>query len=258
MRKKYIFADLDGTIMDHSTNSIPDSAREAIRKLQENGHEIILNTGRCKALFYGVEKDLNIKSYIASNGRYVVHNGEVIYNKYIDKKVVNELVDLAYKSNIDVAFSSADKYILNSKFSNMANKFSDLFHLEYPKVHHNYHLENNIYQINMFYNKSDYKKFETMFPSLNFNFSNIYGLDVNEKGGLKELGIKVFMEKNGIDMEDTIAIGDGHNDISMIEYVKTGIAMNNGVQELKNVADIIADDISNDGFYKVFKKMNLI
>ena len=74
MRKKYIFVDFDGTIMDHGTNSIPDSTKLAIELLQQNGHEIILSTGRGPSLLDGVDKILNIDSYIASNGRYVVHH----------------------------------------------------------------------------------------------------------------------------------------------------------------------------------------
>jgi Cof subfamily protein (haloacid dehalogenase superfamily) len=258
MHKKYIFVDFDGTVIDHSTNSIPESTKEAIKLLQQKGHEVILSTGRGPALFYGVDKQLNIDSYIASNGRYVVYKGEVLYNKYIDKKVVNEITELAYKNKIDIAFSSATDYVLNSKFSNISNNFSDVFHLEYPEVKHNYHLDNEIHQMNLFYNKSDYKKFEELFPTLHFNFSNFYGLDVNEKGGLKEIGIRVFEEKLGIDIEDTIAVGDGHNDISMIMYAHIGISMGNGVEELKKVADIITDDVDKDGFFNVFKKLNLI
>lgn len=258
MRKKYIFVDFDGTIIDHGTNSIPESTKEAIRLLQANGHEVILNTGRVPSLFYGVDKELNIESYIAANGRYVVHDGEVIFNKFIDKEVVKELAKVAFDSKIDIAFESSKDYVLHSNFNDLSNKFSETFHLEYPEVKHNYHLENDIYQMVLFYNNPDYKKFEKMFPTLHFNFSNQYGLDVNEKGGLKELGIKVFIEKLGIDIEDTIAIGDGHNDISMIEFVNVGISMGNGVKELKLAADIITEDVDKDGFYNVFKKLNLI
>ena len=258
MCKKYIFIDFDGTIIDHGTNSIPESTKKAIKLLQKNGHEIILNTGRGPSLFYGIEKLLNIESYIASNGRYVVHKGEVIYHKPIDKKVVSDLVDLAYNSKIDIAFASSNDYVLHSNFNNLFKNFSDTFHLKHPLVKYNYHLENEIYQINLFYNKSDYYKFEELFPTLHFNLSNSYGLDVNEKGGLKELGMKVFEEQLGIKNEDTIAIGDGHNDISMIEYANIGIAMGNGVKELKEAADIITSSINEDGFYNVFKKLNLI
>ena len=150
MRKKYIFVDFDGTIIDHSTNSIPESTKEAIKLLQKNGHEVILNTGRGPSLFYGIDKLLNINSFIASNGRYVVHNGEVIYTKFIDKKVVKDLTNLAFKNEIDIAFSSDTDYVLHSKFNNLSDNFSDTFHLKYPEVKHNYHLENDIYQINLF------------------------------------------------------------------------------------------------------------
>ena len=258
MLKKYIFVDYDGTIFDHGTNSIPDSTVKAIKLLQKNGHEIILNTGRGPALLHGIEKALNINSYIASNGRYVVHHGEVIFKNFIDKKVVNELTELAYKNRIDIAFSSANDFVLNSKFDTLYTNFSDCFHLDYPEVKHNYHLDNEVYQINLFYNKPDYKKFEELFPTLHFNLSNSYGLDVNEKGGLKELGMQVFEKKLGIAIEDTIAIGDGHNDISMIEYANIGISMGNGVMDLKNAANIVTDDIDKDGFYNVFKKLKLI
>ena len=258
MRKKYIFVDFDGTIIDHGTNSILSSTKKAIQQLQDNGHEVILTTGRGPSLFYGIDKELNINSYIASNGRYVVHDTKVIYKKCIDKEVLKELVDLAYKSKIDIAFASSTDYVLNSKFSTLSNNFSDVFHLEYPEVKHNYHLDNEIFQLNLFYNRSDYEKFEKLFPTLHFNFANSYGLDINEKGGLKELGIKAFIEKLNIDLEDTIAIGDGHNDISMIQYANIGISMGNGVKELKEAADLITDDVDKDGFYNVFKKLNLI
>lgn len=258
MSKKYIFVDFDGTIMDHESNSIPDSTKEAICLLQSNGHEVILCTGRSPSLFYGVEKILKIDSYIASNGRYVVYKGRVIYNKFIDKKVVEDLTNLAYDNKIDIAFSGAKDYVLNSDFTDMPYKFFDAFHLKHPKVKQNYHLENEVYQMNLFYNKSDYQKFAKLFPTLNFNYANAFGLDVNEKGGLKELGMQVFEKYLDIKKEDIIAIGDGHNDISMIKYAKIGISMGNGVEELKEAADIVTDDVNENGFYNVFKKLNLI
>jgi len=258
MRKKYIFLDLDGTIIDHNNNEIPLSTKETIRKLQENGHEIILSTGRVPAIFYGVDKELNIDSYIAANGRVVVLNGKMIMNKYIDKKLVNELANLAYENKIDIAFEGLNDYVINSQFTELSQKFSDVFHLEYPKVHHNFHLENDIYQMVMFYIEDDYEKFAKIFPTLSFNYSNKYGLDVNEKGGMKELGVEAIIRELGIDIKDTMAVGDGRNDISMIEYVNIGVAMGNACEPLKQVADLITDSVDKDGIYKLFKKLKMI
>lgn len=258
MNKKYIFIDLDGTIIDHSTNSIPESAKKAIKLLQENGHEIIIATGRPPSLFYGVEKKLNIDSYIASNGKIVVSKGELIYNDCIDNEIVDRLVKLAEKEKIDLAFESMTDYVLNTDITDLSYKFSDVYHLEYPKLQHNYHLTNDIYQMVLFYTKSDYKKFEKLFPTLSFHFANEYGIDINAIGGLKEIGIQKIIEEKGINIEDTIAIGDGLNDVSMIEFAHFGIAMGNAHKALKDAADIVTDSVDNDGLYKVFKKLKLI
>ena len=258
MNKKYIFLDVDGTIIDHSTNSIPKSTIEAIKLLQQTGHEVILSTGRPPSLFYGIEKKLNIDSYIASNGRIVFYEGKQILNDYINKEVIKELVKVAEENKIDLAFESMTDYVLNSQYSNLSNKFSDVFHLEYPKVSRHYHLKHDIYQMVLFYTKKDYTKFEKMFPTLNFHYANEYGIDINEKGGMKELGIKTMIEKYNINIEDTIAVGDGFNDISMIEYAHLGIAMGNAPKAVKNVSNMITDSVDNDGLYKVFKKLKMI
>lgn len=258
MHKKYIFLDLDGTIIDHGSNSIPESTKYTIKKLQENGHEIIISTGRPPSLFYGVDKDLDIDSYIASNGRIVVYKGKMILNQYIDKNVVKELVEVAMKNKIDLAFESITDYVLNSHFTDLPAKFSDVFHIHHPEVYEDYHLTNDIYQMILFYTGSDYKKFEEMFPTLSFHYSNEYGIDINEKGGMKDIGLKAIVEYLNIDIKDTIAVGDGFNDVSMIEYAHLGVAMGNAYAHLKEVADIVTDSVDNDGIYNLFKKLNMI
>lgn len=258
MHKKYIFLDLDGTIIDHSTNSVHNSTKKAIKLLQDNGHEVIISTGRPPSLFYGIDKTLNIDSYIASNGRIVVYKGELILNDYIDKEVVIDLVNVAEENKIDIAFESMTDYVLNNRHTDLSYKFSDVYHLQYPDVYNNYHLNHDVYQMVLFYTEDDYLKFEKMFPSLGFHFSNEYGIDINAKGGMKEIGLKIIVEKYGIDISDTIAVGDGFNDISMINYAHLGIAMGNAYEPLKDAADMVADSVENGGIYKLFKKLNLI
>lgn len=256
--KKVIFLDLDGTIISHKTNSVPESTKEAIKKLQQNGHFVVIATGRVPALFYGIEKELGIDTFVAANGRIVEYKGEIILDNFIDPRIVKELVDSAYELKVDIGFENYNDYVLNSKFTDLPDKFSDVFHLEYPPVHHNYHLENNVHQLVLFYNDKDYTKFEKKFPTLNFSFSNQYGLDINEKGGLKELGVKKLLEHLQIDKKHSIAVGDGFNDISMISYCELGVAMGNAHIDVKKHADIVAESVDEDGIFKLFKKLKLI
>ena len=130
--------------------------------------------------------------------------------------------------------------------------------MDIPELEPEFYLNNDIYQITLYYHGADYKKFEKMFPELSFAISCQYGIDVNTKGGLKEIGIAAFMERYDIDMKDVIAIGDGYNDISMFDFVETSVAMGNSHEIVKQHASMVTDDVSNDGLYKAFIKLKLI
>lgn len=258
MRKKYVFVDLDGTLIDHSTRQVPDSTKEAIKLAQENGHEVILNTGRPPCLFYGIEKELGLESYIGANGRYAVHKGIVLLDKTINRDIIHQIVEYAEKNRIDIAFEGINGFKRQTSFSDLYIKFSENFHLEIPEEDPEFYLNNDIYQITLYYDRDDYKKFEKMFPELQFEISCKYGLDVNTKGGFKELGIKAFMDAYDIDIDDVIAIGDGFNDISVFQYVTHSVAMGNSHEDVKVHASYVTDHISNNGLYNAFKELKLI
>ncbi|MEC9485742.1 MAG: Cof-type HAD-IIB family hydrolase [Candidatus Izemoplasma sp.] len=258
MRKKYIFLDLDGTIIDHDTNSIPQLTRDSIQLAQENGHEVIIATGRPKALFYDVEKELGIHSYIANNGRIVVYHENMIFSDPIPKEILDKLVQLAKQEEIDIAYEGHEIFALESRYNNLSKKFSRRFHLDDPVYIPGFYKSHAVYQVIMYYDKDDYKRFETLIPELGFHYSCEYGLDVNMRSGLKEIGVKKVIEHLGVSIEDTIAIGDGYNDITMLETVNLGIAMKDAPNALKEVADFITDSAGNGGIYHAFKRYNII
>ena len=82
--------------------------------------------------------------------------------------------------------------------------------------------------------------------------------DLTLRGVSKALGISELVKNINKDIKDTIAFGDGRNDIEMLETVGLGIAMGNAVIEAKAVADYVTDRIENDGIEKALKKFELI
>jgi len=72
------------------------------------------------------------------------------------------------------------------------------------------------------------------------------GLIMN-KGATKWNGIKELLKQYKIKSEETIAFGDDNNDIEMIEKCGIGIAMENGIDEIKNKAKYICGENENDG-----------
>ena len=60
------------------------------------------------------------------------------------------------------------------------------------------------------------------------------------------------------DMKDTIAFGDGRNDLEMIEEVSLGIAMGNAVPELKKVANYVTANIEDEGIQFALQHFGMI
>lgn len=258
MRKKYVFVDVDGTLIDHSTRLIPESSLYAIKTAQNNGHEIIICTGRPPCLLYDIDKRVGVNSYVAANGRYAVHKGEVILSETIPTDVIHRMAKFAEENGFDIAYEGISKFRRSGNHSDLYLKFSDSFDLEIPEVEPDFYLTNDVFQITLYSNSTDYKIFEKEFPELLFAVSNEYGIDVNTKGGWKDQGIKAFVDRYSLEHQDLIVIGDGFNDISMFNYVETSIAMGNAKDEVKKHAKFVTDDVDKDGLYKAFEMLKLI
>ena len=67
-----------------------------------------------------------------------------------------------------------------------------------------------------------------------------------------------YLEHVGVPHEDSIAFGDGPNDLEMIQYAHTGVVMGNGTDRLKALADRVCGRIDEDGIYNGFQELGLI
>ena len=74
----------------------------------------------------------------------------------------------------------------------------------------------------------------------------------------KASGMDVILEHYGLDLADTFAYGDSLNDEEMILHAKVGIAMGNGRESIKQIADDVCERVDQDAIYKSFKKYGLI
>ncbi|MBQ3327542.1 MAG: HAD hydrolase family protein, partial [Clostridia bacterium] len=82
--------------------------------------------------------------------------------------------------------------------------------------------------------------------------------EINKAGVTKALGMEKYLEHVGVPHEDSIAFGDGPNDLEMIQYAHTGVVMGNGTDNLKALADRVCGRIDEDGIYNGFQELGLI
>ncbi|MFL2099825.1 Cof-type HAD-IIB family hydrolase [Desemzia sp. FAM 23989] len=272
---KMIFFDIDGTLVTHN-NSIPASTKAAIRKLKQNGIVPAISTGRPLTLMQEVANELEICTFIAMNGQYVVYEGEAIFQNPLPQESIARLMKTAQKRKQGIAFCGSEKITGNSMillanrgfvkwlrpfFSKMAPKSAlRLVNRRFSAkpIQSTDYEDRPIYQCILNAPESDDAFYAKEFPEYTFTRSNPYSVDVISKGGSKAVGIQKLLEHVEGTLEDTVAFGDGLNDMEMIQYAGIGVAMGNGRVELKNLADLVTDTVWNDGIYKGLDALGLL
>jgi len=85
--KKVVFFDIDGTILPEDTKEIPTANIKAINELLINDIEVVITTGRTYRSAKKYIDQLNIDSYMTSDGQQIVLNGTNIYSKFFDDTI---------------------------------------------------------------------------------------------------------------------------------------------------------------------------
>ena len=78
MKHKIIFFDVDGTITNYKDGTIPQSTKNSIKKLLDNGFKVVAATGRPLSMCHELVK-IGIDTFITANGAYVTHQGSCIH-----------------------------------------------------------------------------------------------------------------------------------------------------------------------------------
>lgn len=260
MNTKILFFDVDSTLYSHKTNSVPESAIKAIEIAKQNGHIIVLATGRSKLLTetLGIFEKIDFDYFVTINGTLVIDKYDnIIFSLPCTKKSVNKVMELVDKHKLNLCFITKDDYYLFKDEDKRCHLGYDPLHIPLPnkKIYNN----EDIYQINLFCEDEYVDEFiKETGDVLSYSRLNNYGYDVYAKDQTKATGIMHLIDYLNIDRKDTIAFGDGHNDKEMIEYCEIGVAMGNAIEKVKEASDYITDDIDNDGIYKAMKYLKLI
>lgn len=110
----------------------------------------------------------------------------------------------------------------------------------------------------VFFDEATEKELKPQFPELEFNRWFPTFADITCKGVNKAAGIETMSRYFGIGQADTIAFGDGGNDIPMLKKAAIGVAMGNASAEVKSIADIITDSVDDNGIYNILRRLKII
>jgi len=258
---RIIACDMDGTLLN-SDSKISKENLVAIERLADMGIHFVPTSGRT---YCEIPKELIDNPKI----RYIIgSNGAAVFDKHSDKRILTcldkekalKVYDILAKYGAYVSFRYDGKV-----FADSSQQSSDT--LDYLNVcaPHRECIKMAVLKENLreFVSGIDYVEvFATFFHS-NAQRDKC-NLEIIELGNLKtvntwDCNLEIFnaeagkgsaliklAESIGVEISDTIAVGDSENDISMIETAGLGLAMGNSVESIKQIADeVICDNDSH-------------
>ncbi|MBI9009606.1 MAG: HAD family hydrolase [Tenericutes bacterium] len=254
MNKYLIALDLDGTIL-YDFDSLSETLCEFMKRVQDMGHKIVIATGRPYRSSKFVYEHFNLNTPIINyNGGLITHPRDKSFkevNYTIDKEIIIDIFE-NNKLHIRNAFSEVYDTIYLYKEEKAiepllhANGATDLIvgDLKDTLVQN----PNGFIIIGKQGHGEIMKKFIDhkyngtvccRIWNLSGEFDSIIEIYTPESN--KGLALEHVAKYLGFDKSQVIAIGDGHNDIEMIEYAEIGVCVKNAHLELLDVADIILD-----------------
>ena len=257
--KKIIFFDIDRTLYDPDSRSIPESTKQALKTLNKQENiEIAIATGRAFYMLHIIEEIKEyINIFILINGQIIIKNGKTIYRNPIEKDKIIKVVKTFEKNNMKYGFLGEFDETLNIVDDKGKEAF-ELVNMKLPRIDPHFYLDNDIFQMWAFCENENHDIFRKEFLELDLVSWLGGGFDILSKGMSKKQGIMRILDIEGISLENSYAFGDGDNDIEMLDYIPNSVAMGNSSPKAIQHARYITDDIKKDGLLKGLKMLGLI
>lgn len=254
------FFDIDGTLATIGTHILPKSACDALAALRQKGILCLLSTGRhrMEVSEENILPGLTFDGGIYMNGQLCELRGKPVLQNCIparELKVIREFVQQRGRSCI---FLERDRMYANliderivaeqARIGTAVPPLADIDNLE----------ERQIYQVIPYVSPEEEAELLSSLPGCKALRWGETVVDIATADGGKEAGILAICHALGITPEETIAFGDGENDVGMLQMAGIGVAMGNAIAQVKECADYVTGTVEEDGVYNALRHYNLI
>ncbi len=270
---KLIAFDLDGTLLNSKKELTPNT-RATLEKAASMGIEIVPSTGRFWNLIPDCVRELDFINYA------ITLNGAEVYDVKKSKSLVKFEIPAERALKMARVFDDIDEiiydFVVNSKGymrrelhekipDFMVGEWQVRLVADFRKPLENeefYELIKNsegvqkiqIFTLDKNLRADLLKALPVVFRKNLFTSSIPNNIEINDINAKKGNALKFLAEYLKISIENTIAFGDGLNDVSMIEAAGIGAAMKNSCKEVLDAADFVTTDCDNEGVAEGIKK----
>ncbi|MEO8446484.1 MAG: Cof-type HAD-IIB family hydrolase [bacterium] len=266
-RIKLIVSDIDGTIVNHE-NEVSEQTIGLVRKLKEKGILFSLASQRVHSSIVPIAKILKIDiPFISLNGTLIEDlDKKVLLNKsVIDKKYVDKALKLAERFYVKIALCYNDQ-IVYTEDNSVIRDFMTRLGTTYTLVDSYDNYKDNVLEIIMSGNDRKIIKHIQMKMRPPFglylkvkyyrsqSFQGVYNIEMIRKGVNKKTGLRLLTKHLNIKKDEVMVFGDWYNDRDLFQFGGLNIALENAVDELKDMADYVTEQSNEeDGVGEILK-----
>lgn len=260
---KAIFFDIDGTLVPFGTPGIPQEVSDAIARVRAEGVKVFIATGRHLEWIDNLG-DTEFDGYVTVNGSMCLLSDKktCIHRQCIDDGDISRIIDFSHRSPIPFVVIPAEGGIFINRIDDSVNYVAGLLRVKHIDVHDLERARGKKVVQMMAFGSEDERNESGIFGNVLTGCEptswNPYFCDIIPRGSDKSVGIDRMLEHFGIPLSETMAFGDGNNDIGMLRHAAIGVAMGNGGEDVKASADYITTDVDNHGVVNAFRHFGLI
>lgn len=251
---KAAFFDIDGTLLSFKTHRVSEGTVRAFSTLHAHGVRTFISSGRPKILIPGMP--VSFDAYITMNGGLVfTADGTKLLSNPIPHEDSERWLDFAKQHNIcTMVFTATDMMV--AQVNPIGLKIREQLEFQMPPVVDIDDMRGHeAYQLIAIMPLELDKEVGTLLSHCRLPRWHPAFTDIVAQGNSKAAGMEAICRHYGIRQEETLAFGDGGNDIEMLQWAGTGVAMGNAADEVKAAADMVTTDVDNEGIENAINKL---
>ena len=250
---KAAFFDIDGTLLSFETHRVSKGTERAFEQLHKAGVRTFLSTGRPEVLI--PKMPVSFEGMITMNGGLVMANGSTLLSNPIRDEELQRWLDLAKERHLCTMVFTKDNMFL-AQPNEVGLKLRNQLEFEMPPVVPIDAMRSEtVYQIIAIMPGEMDSEVAALLPHCRLPRWHPYFTDIVAHDNSKARGMEAICQHFGIRQEETLAFGDGANDIEMLEWAGIGVAMGNADESVKKHADRVTTDVDHEGIETAINEM---
>ena len=250
MNIKTIVVDLDNTLL-HTDKTLSPYTLRILKECKNNAIRLMVATARPLRTIEQYCKMIDFDAMVVSNGARVIYGNQRVDNKICQKSAEGLLDALNRYPALRITIETGDCAYSNKPIEDydtiISNNLADIVKLE------------GVLKFLVHIDSEDVLAIvkQELSEDLYFTIAHGYLLQIMNKSATKWNGMKAMLDILNVSPNETVYFGDDYDDIEPIKMCGIGVAVSNGIDEAKAVADYVTKNNDSDGVARYIEQMLL-